>query len=108
MPRAGYPAAPRRGVARAFLGAVRVIFVTFLATLLAFCVGLFFGIVGIVLVKIVRGAATPDMAVAYRYIALPMAAVALVIAFVVALRSEIRHYSSMRTRPPSASRTRAA
>ncbi len=102
-------ARPHPQLSRAFLATVRVIFVTFLATLLAFCIGLLFGIVGVVLVKMIRGAATPGMSVAYRHVALPIALVALVVAFVVALRSEIRHYRSMRTRQNlSDSRTRAA
>ncbi len=91
------------------MGALRVIVVTFVATLLGFSIGLFLGIVGVVLAKMIRGTPTPDMAVAYRHVALPIAGVALVIAFVVALCSEVRHYRNMRTRQRlSAPRTRAA
>ncbi len=82
-----------------------MVVVTFLATLLAFCIALFFGIVGIVLTKMIRGTATPDMSVAYRNIALPIAGVVVVVAFVVALVSEIRHYRAEREVAP---RTRAA
>ncbi len=102
------PRAQRR-LSNVFLGVVRVLAVTFVATLLAFCIGLFFGIVGIVLYKMVRGTATPSMAVAYRHVAFPLALAALAITFVLALRSEIRHYRSMRNRQRlAATRTRIA
>jgi uncharacterized membrane protein len=93
---------------RAILGIFRVIFVTFLATLLAFCIGLFFGIVGVVLTKMIRGTSTPSMAAAYRHVALPIAVAALVVTFIVALISEIRHYQAERQRDRLAPRTRAA
>ncbi len=103
------PNIARPGRSRLFFTVLRVVFVTFLATLLAFCIGLFFGIVGIVLIKMIRGAATPDMAVAYRYIALPIAIAALAATFVIALVYEIREYKQTRARERlSAPRTRAA
>ncbi len=82
----------RRSRYRPVLAGLRVIGVTTLAGLLAFCLALFFGIVGIVLTKMIRGTPGPDMAVAYRDVALPVAIAALVAAFVVALVMEIRHY----------------
>ncbi len=81
---------------RPFWAIFRVVAITFLATLLAFCVGLFFGIVGVVLTKMIRGTPTPDMAVAYRHVALPIAIAALVVTFCVALVTELRHYRKER------------
>ncbi len=83
--------AVRRRYKPAF-AALRVIAITFLATLLGFCIGLFFGIVGVVLTKMIRGTSTPDMAVAYRHVALPIAIAALIATFIVALVTELRHY----------------
>ena len=69
----------------------RVFFVTFLITLLSFAVILLLSIIGLVLVAKIRGA-TPDMRFAYRGIALPAAAVAGSIVFVLSLVMEVRHY----------------
>ncbi len=98
----------RTGVSRALLGVFRVVVVTLLATLLAFCIALFFGIVGIVMTKMIRGTPMPDMSIAYRHVALPAAVVVMVVAFVIALVSEIRHYRAERRREELAPRTRAA
>jgi ABC-type antimicrobial peptide transport system permease subunit len=68
-----------------------VLFVTFLLTLLAFALSLLLGIIGTVLVAKTRHV-MPDMRIAYRGIAIPMAMVACAVAFVSALRKEIRHY----------------
>ncbi len=57
-------AAPRPRPYRPVFCVFRVIFMTFLATLLAFCISLFFGIVGVLLTKMIRGTATPNMTVA--------------------------------------------
>ena len=81
-----------RGRHRAVVAALRVAGVTVLASVLAFSVALFLGIVGIVLTKMIRGTPTPDMAVAYRDIALPVAVVALAVTFVLTLVMEIRHW----------------
>jgi len=70
---------------------VRVLLVTFIGTLLSFAVSLLLAIVGIVLVARMRGV-HPDMTIAYRQIALPMALVAGSIIFVLALVTEIRHH----------------
>ncbi len=70
---------------------VRVIVITALATLLSFAVALFLGIVGIMLADMIRGGGM-NLANAYRHIAFPIALVALVIALVLALVSEVRHY----------------
>ena len=70
---------------------VRVLLVTFLLTLLSFAVGLLLAIIGVVVVSRVRGI-RPNMTVAYLDVALPVAAVAGIIVFVLALVMEIRHY----------------
>lgn len=75
---------------------VRVGLVTFIGTLLCFAVSLLFSILGTVIVAALRGA-HPDMRIAYRHIALPMAAVAGSIIFVLALMTEIRHYRQAKT-----------
>ena len=69
----------------------RVLLVTFVCTLLVFALSLLLGIVGTVIASRLHGT-RPDMTVAYRYIALPTAAIAGVIVLVLALAMEIRHY----------------
>jgi len=68
-----------------------VLLVTFIGTLLSFAVSLLLAILGTVLVGRMRGV-HPDMTIAYRQIALPMALVAGSIIFVLALVMEIRHH----------------
>ena len=70
---------------------VRVLLVTFIGTLLLFAVSLLLGIVGTVAVARLRGV-HPDMTMAYRQIALPVAVVAGAVIFVLALITEIRHH----------------
>jgi TRAP-type C4-dicarboxylate transport system permease small subunit len=69
----------------------RVFLATFIGTLLCFAVTLLFAILGTVITAKLRGI-HPDMRIAYRYIALPVAAVAGAIIFVLSLVMEIRHY----------------
>ncbi len=75
---------------------MRVCLVTFIATLLCFAVALLLAIFGTVVVGALRGV-HPDMRVAYRLIALPVALVAGGIIFVLALTMEIRHYRQSKT-----------
>ena len=75
---------------------LRVAVVTFLGTLLCFAVGLLLAILGTVIVSASRGV-HPDMRIAYRMIALPMALVAGSIIFLLSLVMEIRHYRQSRT-----------
>jgi hypothetical protein len=70
---------------------VRVLLVTFIGTLISFAVTLFLGIVGTAIMSAVRGV-HPNMTIAYRQIALPVAIVAGSIIFVLALTMEIRHF----------------
>jgi hypothetical protein len=75
---------------------VRVLLVTFIGTLLSFAAALFVGIVGTGAISALRGV-RPNMAVAYREIALPASLVAGSIIFILALAMEIRHYRQSRT-----------
>jgi hypothetical protein len=75
---------------------VRVVLVTFVATLICFAVSLLLAILGTVIIAALRHV-HPDMRLAYRMIALPFAAVAGIIIFALALGMEIRHYRQMKT-----------
>ena len=88
MPSAAHPAWHRIPL--------RVLLVTFIGTLICFAVGLLLAIVGMVIVSAVRGV-HPDMRIAYRLIALPMALVAGGIIFVLAVVMEFRHYRQTKT-----------
>jgi hypothetical protein len=75
---------------------VRVLLVTLIGTLLSFAVILLFAIFGTVIVASLKGV-HPDMRIAYRHIALPIALVAGGIVFLFALMIEIRHYGQAKT-----------
>src|SRR5579864_5484292 len=74
----------------------RVFAATFISTLLCFAVSLLLAILGTVIVSALRGV-HPDMRIAYRQIALPIALVAGGIVFVLSLVMEIRHYRQVKT-----------
>jgi hypothetical protein len=75
---------------------VRVGLVTFIGTLLCFAVTLLFAIFGTVILASLHRV-HPDMRIAYRHIAVPVALVAAVIIFALALTMEIRHYRQAKT-----------
>jgi hypothetical protein len=75
---------------------LRVCLVTFVGTLFSFSVSLLLGILGTVTVAAVRGV-HPDMRMAYRHVALPMALAAGCVIFVLATVMEIRHYRQSKT-----------
>jgi hypothetical protein len=75
---------------------MRVFAVTFIGTLLSFAVSLLLAIVGTVVASALRGI-HPDLRIAYRFIALPMALVAGAIIFVLSVTMEIRHYRQTKT-----------
>jgi uncharacterized protein with PQ loop repeat len=75
---------------------VRVALVTFLGTLISFALSLLFGILGTVIFAAMRRV-HPDMRVAYRQIALPIAIVAGCIILVTTLVIEIRRYRQSKT-----------
>jgi hypothetical protein len=81
---------------RWYLVPVRVLLVTFIVTLLSFAVSLLLGIGGVVLAARLRGA-HPNMAIAYRHIAIPAAAIVAAIVFVSAGFMEFRHYQRAKT-----------
>jgi len=74
---------------------LRVMLLTFLLTLLAFAVGLLVGILGIVVRATLRGL-HPNMTVAYRHVALPLAVAAGAVALIVVTVLEIRNYRQAR------------
>jgi len=76
---------------RWYLIPVRVLVVTFLVSLLSFAVSLLLGILGIVLASRLRGI-HPNMTLAYRHIAFPVAASAAAIALITTTILEIRSY----------------
>ncbi len=73
----------------------RILLVTFLLTLLSFALGLLIGIVGTATWSGLHHV-QPDMRVAYRYIAFPLAKGVAVIAFLAMTFSEIRRYRQSR------------
>lgn len=75
---------------------VRICLLTFISTLLCFAVALLVAILGTVIVGALRGV-HPDMRVAYRLIAVPVALVAGGIIFVLATVMEIRRYRQAKT-----------
>ena len=70
---------------------LRVLLATFIGTLLCFAVSLLLGILGTVIASALRGL-HPDMRIAYRLVALPVAVLAAAIIFVASLVMEIRRY----------------
>lgn len=69
----------------------RALLITFVLTLLAFAVTLLLAIIGLSLYEMIQGR-RPDMANAYRYIALPMAALVAVIVLVIAFINELKRH----------------
>jgi hypothetical protein len=81
---------------RWFLIPVRVLLMTFVVTLLSFAVSLLLGIGGVVLAAWLKSA-HPNMTIAYRYVALPTAAMVAAIILVSASFMEARHYRQSKT-----------
>lgn len=90
------PSGQRSRPPRWYTVPVRVLLLTFIGTLLCFAVSLLLAILGTVIVSALRGV-HPDMRVAYRQIALPMALVAGSVIFAGALVMEIRRYRQVKT-----------
>lgn len=76
---------------RWYLIPLRVLLVTFVVTLLSFAVSLLLGILGVVLAAKIRGG-HPNMTLAYRDVALPIAAMVGTIVVISSAVMEIRHY----------------
>lgn len=84
-------AAAASGQPRWYLVPARVLLVTFLLTLLSFAVSLFLGIVGLLVAGRLRGV-RPNMTLAYRHVALPVAVVVATIALISLTVLEIRNF----------------
>jgi hypothetical protein len=69
----------------------RVLLITFILTGLTFAVSLLFGILGMAGIGVLRGH-LPDMRMAYRHFAFPVAMTVGGCAFIAAWVMEIRHY----------------
>lgn len=78
---------------------LRVLLITFVGTLLVFAVGLLLAIIGTVIASALRGI-HPDMRIAYRLIALPMAVFAGMMIFIGSVVMEVRHYLKARSDQP--------
>ncbi|MDQ1389186.1 MAG: hypothetical protein QOF56_2640 [Acidobacteriaceae bacterium] len=87
---------PKPRPARWYAFPVRVLLVTFIGTLISFAVSLLLGILGTVVMSSLRHV-NPNMTVAYRHIALPVALVAGSVIFVLSLTMEVRHYRQSKT-----------
>jgi len=74
-----------------YLIPVRILIVTFLVTLLSFAVSLLLGIFGVILAAKVKGV-HPNLTLAYREVALPIAALVGTVVLVSSSVMEIRHY----------------
>jgi len=76
---------------RWYLIPLRVLLVTFIVTLLSFAVSLLLGIGGVVLASRLREA-HPNMTLAYRFVALPVAGTVAAIVLISSSFMEVRHY----------------
>jgi hypothetical protein len=76
---------------RWYLIPVRVLLATFMVTLLSFAVTLLLGIFGVVLAAKLKHA-VPNMTLAYRDVALPVAGVVAAVVLISASVMELRHY----------------
>lgn len=74
---------------------VRALLVTFLLMLLSFALSLLLAILGLVMVSRARGT-HPDMTLAYRYVAAPIAVATGAIVLAFSLGMEIRHYRQVK------------
>jgi len=83
---------------------LRVLVVTVLFTLASFALGLLFGIIGVVIVGVIRGM-HPDMTMAYRFVAAPLAVCGLIVSFIAMLVYEIRRQSRLTVSAVSDTRT---
>ena len=83
--------APRFAKPRWYLVPVRVVAVTAILTLLTFAVSLLLGIGGVILGARLRGV-QPDLTLAYRHVAIPIAALVGAAVAVSAIVFEVRHF----------------
>lgn len=88
--------APQPATPRWYFIPVRVLLVTFLLGLMSFAISLLLGIIGILISSHIHGT-HPDMTVAYRHVAFPVAAMVVGIALIVLTVLEIRLYRQTKT-----------
>jgi hypothetical protein len=88
--------AASRPMPRWYLIPVRVFLVTFVVMLLSFAVSLLLGIGGVVLASWIKHAHA-NMALAYRFVALPVAGIVAAVVLVSASFMEARHYRQAKT-----------
>ncbi|SRR5579871_2696749 len=81
---------------RWYLVPVRALVLTFAFTLMSFAISLFLGILGVIVASALRGV-HPNMTLAYRKVAFPIAVIVAVVVFISALIMEIRRYRQMKT-----------
>ena len=81
---------------RWYLIPVRILIVTFLVTLLSFALSLLLGIFGVILAAKIKGA-HPNLTLAYRDVALPIAALVGTVVLLSSSVMEIRHYRQAKT-----------
>jgi len=90
------PAVPKEHpLPRWYLVPVRVLILTFLFALLAFALSLLLGIIGVVIRGHIGGV-HPNLTVAYRYVALPLAAVVASAVLITLTVLEIRRYRQVK------------
>lgn len=75
---------------------LRVAAMTFIGTLLCFAIVLLLAIAGTAIASALRGV-HPDMRIAYRFIAIPVALLAGGMILVFSISVEVRHYRQMKT-----------
>jgi hypothetical protein len=75
---------------------VRVLLITFLVTLLSFALSLLLGILGTVSLAALRGVA-PNFSIAYRHVAVPVAALVCLVALITSVVVETRQYRQAKT-----------
>lgn len=75
---------------------LRVAAMTFIGTLLCFAIVLLLAIAGTAIASALRGV-HPDMRIAYRFIAIPVALLAGGMILVFSISLEVRHYRQMKT-----------
>lgn len=83
---------PSRGKRRSWiLIPIRALVVTFLFTLLSFALGLLLGIIGILIHSAIIGV-HPNLTIAYRHVALPLATIIAPTTLICVMTMEIRRY----------------
>jgi hypothetical protein len=89
------PAASKSPRPRWYLVPVRVLILTFLCALLAFALSLLLGILGIVIGSRIEGV-HPNLTLAYRHVALPLAGIISGVVLITVTVLEIRRYRQVK------------